>query len=117
MDEKELARLYRQMDEYVKENKPYLNVDLKMSDIATSMGVSPSVLSQVFSLHVKEPYYDYINRYRLEEFKRLIAAGQHKQYTISALSEQCGVKKTSFFSTIRKVEGTTPTEYIQKQGK
>ncbi len=116
-DEKELSRLFRQMDEYVKESKPYLNVDLKMSDIATSMGVSPSVLSQVFSLHVKEPYYDYINRYRLEEFKRLIAAGQHKQYTISALSEQCGFKKTSFFSTFRKVEGTTPTEYIQKQGK
>ena len=105
------------MDEYVKENKPYLNVDLKMSDIAASIGVSPSMLSQVFSLHAKESYYDYINRYRLEEFKRLIASGQHKQYTISALSEKCGFKKTSFFSTFRKVEGTTPTEYIQKLGK
>ena len=116
-DEKELARLFRQMDDYVKENKPYLNGDLKMSDIAAAMGVSPSVLSQVFTLHAKEPYYDYINCYRLEEFKRLIAANQHKQYTISALSEQCGFKKTSFFSTFRKVEGTTPTEYIQKLAK
>jgi AraC-like DNA-binding protein len=85
-----------------------------MSDIAGTLGVSPSLLSQVFTLYLKEPYYDYINKYRLEEFKKLIQEGRHKQFTITALSEQCGFKKTSFFSTFRKVEGTTPTEWIQR---
>lgn len=113
--DKELARLFKLMDEYVKEKKPYLDKDSKMSDIATALDVSPSMLSQVFTLYVKEPYYDYINKYRLEEFKRLIRDGKHKQFTITALSERCGFKKTSFFSTFRKVEGTTPTEWIQKR--
>lgn len=115
VNEKELARLFRQVEDYVLEKKPYLNNDSKMSDIAVAIGVSPSLLSQVFTLYAKEPYYDYINKYRLEEFKRLIHEGKHKQFTITALSEQCGFKKTSFFSTFRKVEGTTPTEWIQKQ--
>lgn len=112
--DKELTQLFLRMDDYVKTNRPYLEKDLKMSDIATALGVSPSLLSQVFTLHLKEPYYDYINRYRLEEFKTFIREGKHKQFTIMALSEQCGFKKTSFFSTFRKVEGLTPTEYIQK---
>ena len=114
IDEKEMERLFLRMDKYVSEAKPYLNKELKMSDIASTLGVSASQLSQVFSLHVKEPYYDYINAYRLEEFKRLVAEGLHKQFTVAALSEQCGFKKTSFFSTFRKVEGMTPTEWIQK---
>ncbi|MGM9777856.1 MAG: two-component regulator propeller domain-containing protein [Prevotella sp.] len=114
IDENEMKRLFLRMDNYVREKKPYLDKDLKMSDIASVMGVSASQLSQVFSLHIKEPYYDYINAYRLEEFKRLVAEGMHKQYTVAALSEQCGFKKTSFFSTFRKVEGMTPTEWIQR---
>lgn len=112
--DKELALLFRRIDSYMKTKRPYLDKELKMSDIAATLGVSPSLLSQVFTLHLKEPYYDYINRYRLEEFKKCIRDGRHKQFTIMALSEQCGFKKTSFFSTFRKVEGVTPTEYIQK---
>ena len=114
IDEKEMERLFLRMDKYVSEAKPYLNKELKMSDIASTLGVSASQLSQVFSLHVKEPYYDYINAYRLEEFKRLVAEILHKHLTVAALCEQCGFKKTSFFSTFRKVEGMTPTEWIQK---
>lgn len=114
MADKELAVLCRRMEEYVQTERPYLSQELKMSDIAAHLGVSPSLLSQVFTLHLRTPYYDYINRYRLEEFKRLIADGKHKQYTVAAISEQCGFKRTSFFSTFRKVEGITPTEYIQK---
>lgn len=115
--DKELAHLFQQVDSYVKKHKPYLNKDSKMSDIATALGVSPSLLSQMFTLHVKESYYDYINRYRLETFKQLIAEGQHKHYTISALYEQCGFKKTSFFTTFRKVEGMTPTEFLERYKK
>lgn len=113
--DKELESLFKRMDKYVAEKRPYLDKELKMSDIATVLNVSPSQLSQVFTLYVKEPYYDYINKYRLEEFKSLIAEGKHKQFTVAALSEQCGFKKTSFFSTFRKVEGMTPTEWIQRR--
>ena len=113
--ESELESIYRQMDDYVKEKRPFLDADLKMSDIAAAIGVSPSMLSQVFTLYLKEPYYDYINKYRLREFERLINEGKHKQFTVTALSEQAGFKKTSFFSTFRKIEGITPTEYIRSK--
>ena len=116
IDEAECADIVQRMKTYIEKNKVYTNVDLKMKDLADVLHLSPSKLSQVFNLYLKENYYDFINRYRLEEFKRLIAAGENKRYTITALSERCGFKKSSFFSTFRKIEGMTPVEYLKKNG-
>lgn len=115
VDEKEFADIVERMKAYIEEKRCYANPDLKMSDLAEVLGLSSSKLSQVFSLYVKENYYEFINRYRLEEFKRLIAGGEYKRYTLTALSEKCGFKKSSFFSTFRRVEGMTPTEYLKAQ--
>lgn len=115
MDEQECAQIVEKMREYIEKDKIYTNPDLKMADLASSLGLSSSKLSFIFNLYLKENYYEFINRYRLEEFKRLIAEGNCKRYTLTALSEKCGFKKTSFFSTFRRVEGMTPMEYLKRQ--
>lgn len=114
LHEAECADIVARMTAYVEQEKVYTNPDLKMSELADHLHVSASKLSQVFSLYLKENYYDYINRYRLSEFKRLITEGENRRYTLLALSVQCGFKKSSFFSTFRKVEHMTPTEYMKK---
>ena len=116
IDEAECADIAARMTAYVEGDKAYANADLKLKTIADVLHLSPSKLSQVFNLYLKENYYDYINRYRLAEFKRLIEAGEHKRMTITALSEQCGFRKSNFYSTFRKVEGMSPAEYLKKQG-
>ncbi len=114
MSGEDLSELAHKMETYLMEEKPYLNKELKMSDIAVALKVSPSILSQLFTLYLHQNYYDYINAYRLKEFKRRIGEGEHKRLTIRAISEECGFKRTSFFGTFRKMEGMTPTEYIRK---
>ena len=116
IDERECADIVKRMRQYIEKNKVYTNADLKMKDLADVLRLSPSKLSQVFNLYLNENYYEFINRYRLDEFKRLIEAGEYHRYTITALSEQCGFKKSNFFSTFRKVEGMTPAEYLKKHG-
>ncbi len=116
IDEAECANIVKRMRQYIEKDKVYTNADLKMKDLAEVLHLSPSKLSQVFNLYLNENYYEFINRYRLNEFKQLIEAGEYKRYTITALSEKCGFKKSNFFSTFRKVEGITPTEYLKKKG-
>ena len=116
IDEQECAAIVSRMREYLERERVYTNQDLKMKDLADVLHLSAPKLSQVFNLYLKENYYEFINRYRLQEFKRLIEAGENKRYTITALSEQCGFKKSNFFSTFRKVEGMTPTEYLKQKG-
>ena len=116
VDEDECADIVKRMKEYIEHEKVYANADLKMKDLADVLHLSAPKLSQVFNLYLGQNYYDFINCYRLDEFKRLVEAGEYKRYTITALSEQCGFKKSNFFSTFRKVEGVTPVEYLKKQG-
>ena len=116
VDEAECADIVKRMKEYLERERVYKNADLKMKDLADVLHLSAPKLSQVFNLYLGQNYYDFINGYRLAEFKRLIEAGEYKRYTITALSEQCGFKKSNFFSTFRKVEGLTPAEYLKHQG-
>lgn len=116
VDEDECAAIVKRMKEYLEREQVYKNADLKMKDLADVLHLSAPKLSQVFNLYLGQNYYDFINDYRLTEFKRLIDEGEYKRYTITALSEQCGFKKSNFFSTFRKVEGMTPAEYLKKKG-
>ena len=116
VDEDECADIVSRMKEYIERERVFTNPDLKMKDLADVLHLSAPKLSQVFNLYLNENYYEFINRYRLDEFKRLIEAGEYKRFTITALSEQCGFKKSNFFSTFRKVEGMTPAEYLKKRG-
>ncbi len=116
INEEECAMIADKIKTYLETEKVYTNAELKMKDVADHLHLSSSKLSQVFNLYLGENYYEFINRYRLEEFKRLIGEGQYKRFTITALSEQCGFKKSSFFSTFRRIEGMTPAEYLKKHG-
>ena len=115
MSDEESADIVSRMRSWLESSRAYTNPDLKRSDIADELKVPQAKLSQVFTLYLNENYYDFVNQYRLAEFKRLLADGAYKRFTLTALSEQCGFKKSSFFSTFRKQEGMTPTEYLKQQ--
>ena len=118
IDDDECAAIVKKLERYLKSEKPYLDCDLKMSDLAVAIGSSANKLSQVFSLYLNQNYYDYINNYRLDEFKLMAADPEiNKKYTIVAMSEKCGFKKTAFFNTFKRVMGITPTEYMQQINK
>jgi AraC-like DNA-binding protein len=114
LDDKECADIVRRMRRYMEESKVFTNPDLKMSEVAEYLHLPASKLSLVFNIYLKQNYYEFINRYRLDYFKKLLDAGEQNRFTITALSEKCGFKRSNFFSTFRKVEGMTPAEYMSK---
>lgn len=116
LSEEEVQKVIDALKEYMENNKPYLNGDLKQSEVATAIGCSAYILSAVFTRYLKVGYYDFINGYRVEEFKHTIKEGKHQKYTLFTLAEKCGFKsKTSFFRTFKKFTGLTPNEFIQNQ--
>ena len=83
-------------------------------DLASIIGVPSYTLSYLFNQYLKRNYYDYINDYRIAEFKSLVSKGEHTRYTLNALMELCGFSsRTSFFRYFKKVNGITPSEYIK----
>lgn len=116
VSEKECEQLAEKIKQLMLKRKLYTNPELKLSDLAAEAGTTSNALSYMFNQYLRQNYYDFVNTYRIEEFKRIVEAGEHQRFTLNAMMEQCGFSsRTSFFRCFKKQCGLTPTEYIRKQ--
>ncbi|MCB9307313.1 MAG: helix-turn-helix domain-containing protein [Lewinellaceae bacterium] len=105
-----LELLHRLMDG----EKIYRNPELKLTDLATQLDLSPHYLSQLLNIHVGETFYDYINRRRVEDFKESLADPDKKHMSLLGLAYDAGFNsKASFYNAFKKYTGMTPTEFRQ----
>lgn len=113
MTDDDCKKLLEQLTSVMTKEKLFVNPKLKISDLAGRMGVPSYKLSYLFNQHMQCSFYDYINDFRVLEFKRLIEKGEHKAYSINALTEKCGfTSRSTFFRYFKKNTGMTPNEYI-----
>lgn len=113
----ECKDLLRRISLFMDEEKPYSNPELKIADLANGIGASSHSLSYLFNQHLNQSYYDFINEYRIAEFKKLVNSTEYAKYTLSALAELCGFSsRASFFRSFKKITGITPNEYIRGIG-
>ena len=114
------SELYRtlaqQVKEYLTTSKAYCNPSLKVADVATAVGTTTTNISEMCSRYMKTSFFSLINGYRFKEFKRIVRDEQYANYTITALAEMCGFKKSSFFNVFKEHEGCTPAAWLKKEG-
>lgn len=115
LSEEECKRLFRKLESVMKSDKPYTNPDLKSKVLAEMIGSSAHALSFLFNQYLHKSYYDYVNEYRVEEFKRMVREVDLSKYTLTTLAERCGFSsRASFFRHFKAITGQTPAEYIKK---
>jgi len=99
----------------MQEEKPYLNPKLTLSELAKMVNATPNNLSQVINQFQEVNFFDFINRYRIEEFKKLAIEKPH--FNILALAYEAGFNsKSSFNNLFKKFTNQTPSQYIKEQG-
>jgi ligand-binding sensor domain-containing protein/AraC-like DNA-binding protein len=118
LDEKECKLICEKLFSYMENEKSYTNPDLKIVDISQAINCSSHSLSYIFNQYLAKSYYDFINEYRITEFKRLILDVKYSKYTLSALAEKSGFSsRASFFRSFKRMTGITPNEYIKSIGR
>ena len=111
-DEETIHKLKEKLLSHIEKNKPYLNPELTLTDLAKQLEISRNQLSQVINIGVGDNFYNFINKFRVEEVKKLIKEDQGKQYKIMSLANNAGFNsKSSFNNIFKKVTGLTPSEY------
>jgi AraC-like DNA-binding protein len=107
-----IKRLTEKLLSYMKETRPYLDPELNLSDLAKQMSIGRNQLSQVINSGVGDNFYNFINKFRIEEVKLLIKNDTDKKYTILSLANDAGFNSKSTFNNIfKKITGLTPSEY------
>ncbi|KAB7732076.1 helix-turn-helix domain-containing protein [Rudanella paleaurantiibacter] len=99
--------------QYMAAEKPYLEPDLSLTDLARRMHTNPVVLSQVINTGVGKNFNDFVNEYRVEEFKRQLLNPANTHLSFLGLALNCGFNsKATFNRAFRKFTGTSPKEFV-----
>ena len=92
-------------------NKPYLKSDLKISELADQLIVPGYQLSQLINEEFLVNFYDFVNKYRVEEAKRLLL-DNNRNYKIIAIAYEVGFNsKATFNRVFKKFTGLTPSDF------
>ncbi len=95
--------------------KLYLDPEISLKELSDKTGISPRYVSQIINSRFNQNFFDFINHYRIEEAKRLMAGTVRKELTILEIMYNVGFNsKSSFQTAFRKNTGTTPTEFRQR---
>ncbi len=112
LTEETSEKLHRALLQLMREEAPFKKSNLSIDDLSSKLGVHPNYLSQIINQREEKNFYDFVNTYRIEEFKRLIAMPRNQAYTLLSLAYDCGFSsKSSFNRYFKKATGQTPSEY------
>ncbi len=108
------ALLMQRIRHLMEEQKLYLNPELKLSDIADALQVSPRSVSMCINSQTGGSFSSFVNIYRVEHAKKLLS--NQLQDKVSSITQVCGFSnETSFFRTFKAITGMTPKEWSSKK--
>lgn len=107
------SELYlEKLQSYMDIEKPYLDPDITLTTLADKVTIPYRSLSEVLNDSLGCSFYNFINRYRIKESKRLLQDPSTNQKTILEVLYEVGFNsKSSFNNAFKKETGMTPTQY------
>ncbi|WP_420573287.1 helix-turn-helix domain-containing protein [Kordia sp.] len=94
--------------------KPYLNPDLNLSELAKQANVTRGQLSEIINSGFQMNFNDFVNSYRVNAFKSMLKAGKHEQLSLLGIAYECGFNsKATFNRVFKKLTSFSPTQYLQ----
>ena len=102
------------LDEIMEKEKPYLNSDYKLEDLAQRLGTNRTYLSDYLHTTKKMAFYDFINQLRITK-KSIPLMKIHPEYSVDQVASASGFNSTSTFRrAFQKYVGTTPSVWREQ---
>jgi AraC-like DNA-binding protein len=100
------------LKKYMKDEKPFLDPDLKIQDISKEINVPVRELSVLINHQLGQHFYDFVNTYRVENAMEILKDSSKSKVTVLEILYEVGFNsKSSFNTAFKKHTGNTPTEY------
>ncbi|TAI47137.1 helix-turn-helix domain-containing protein [Flagellimonas allohymeniacidonis] len=114
LDEKRYPALLAQIIELVETEKLYLDQNITVKKIADRLMINSKYVSQVLNHHKGTTFTNFVNKYRIEEAKKLIDGSESKSLTLEAIGNRAGFySKSSFIKAFKRLVGKTPGQYLK----
>lgn len=107
------ALLMQRINDVMEKEKLYLDSDLKLSDLAMTLGTNRNAISSCINSQYGSSFSQFVNSYRINYAKELIR--RRHDIKISEVWFASGfATESSFFRSFKAVTGMTPSEWKQK---
>ncbi|MBW2937563.1 tetratricopeptide repeat protein [Aureisphaera sp. CAU 1614] len=114
LDSDEIERYTKELEQIMLDYKLYLNPDLSLKDLASYLELPANYVSQLLNLGFQKNFSEYVNTFRVNEFKERILQEESKELTIMAVAYDSGFNSKTVFNTFfKKLEGITPNTYLK----
>lgn len=116
MEGPQLQQCCNKVEHYMETQKPYLDSDLSLPKLAVGLKLSTHHISQVINEVHGKNFFNFINKYRVEEVKRKIQDPNFQNYSLLGIAYESGFNSKSAFNRVFKnITGTTPSEFRRTQ--
>lgn len=101
--------LYFKLLELFRQEKSFLEVDISLVKVAKILDTNTKYLSYVINNQTEKNFKYFVNKFRVQEFQRLLSLGEMENYTLFSIGQQCGFKnKSTFYNVVLNHTGKTP---------
>ena len=105
-------KLYEALLHLMETEKPFLSSDLSLFSLANQLSVSAHNLSFIINEYSGENFNQFVNRYRVEEAKKMIVNSKNNHLSILGIGFEVGFNSKSVFNTtFKKLTNQTPNEF------
>jgi AraC-like DNA-binding protein len=108
----QLESLAMKLKELVEKDKCFLDPDLGLPHLAERISLTPHELSYLLNQGMGISFFEFVNRYRIEEAKLLLQSNEFQHLNILGIAYETGFNsKTTFNTAFKKFTGMSPSEF------
>lgn len=102
------------LEKWMETERPYLDPNLTLGELAKQLRTNTSVLSRVINQGFQQNFNDFINSYRVAAVEERLKRGDHETLTLLSIALDCGFNsKATFNRAFKKFTGQSPREMIR----
>lgn len=114
IESNEIERCLEKLTQVMEIEKQYLDPELNLQKLANSIHIPYKVVSAVLNQRLNVGFNEYVNQYRVEEFKQRILDPQNARFNIASIAYDSGFNSLATFQrAFKTMTGITPKEYIK----
>jgi len=116
LDQEQLIEYKFRLENIMRSKQLFLRADLTLPKLAEAVDCSINHLSQVINVGFDMSFFDYLNQYRIQYAKELLAGCDSQSTAILNIAYTVGFNSNSaFYSAFKKRVGKTPAQYRRLQ--
>ncbi len=114
MDEQQMKEVCEKASQYMAESKAYLRPDISLALFAREINIPQRTLSRAINGSLGCNFFEFVNRMRIEEAKRLLRDLRTSDFNIDSIYSDCGFRsRSTFFMVFKKMTGMSPAVWLE----